>query len=138
MTELSERTMLSATEKGGLTMWKWKEKLETPPLWKFWKWKTGLQDKVQGKVQDIDTLANLYWKGPGQQIASVATLPNQKGFVVADFTGRSKIYPDRDEAIRRGCYALQKKFNEEKDHKNLTNQASMPYQKEARRVCGID
>jgi WD40 repeat protein len=134
MTELSERTMLSATEKGGLTMWKWKKKLETPPLWKFWRWKTGLQDKVQ----DIDTLANLYWKGPGQQIASVATLPNQKGFVVADFTGRSKIYPDRDEAIRRGCYALQKKFNEEKDHKNLTNQASKLYQKEARQVCGID
>jgi len=137
MTELSDGTMLSATENGGLTMWKWKETLDIPRLWKFWRWKTRLQGKEQDKVQDIDKLAIIYWKGPGQQIASVAVLPNQRGLVVADFTGRSKIYPDRDETIRRGCEALRQKFKEEEDHENLGNQARKPYQKEARRVCGI-
>jgi len=131
MTELSDRTMLSATENGGLTMWKWKEEMKTPPLWKFWIRKT----RLQSKVQDIDTLANLYWKGPGQQVASVATLPNQKGFVVADFTGRSKIYPNRDEAIRLGCLALKQKFEAEMDHKNPGNQARKPFEDEARLIC---
>jgi WD40 repeat protein len=131
MTELSDRTMLSATENGGLTMWKWEEKLDTPPLWKFWRWKTRLQDKVQ----DIDMLATIYWKGPGQQIASVAALPNQRGLVVADFTGRSKIYPDRDEAIKRGCEALRQKFEAEMDHENPGNQARKPFEIEARLIC---
>jgi WD40 repeat protein len=135
ITELSDRTMLSANENGGLTMWKWREKLETPPLWKFWRWKTRSQDNVQGKVQDIDKLPTIYWKGPGQQIASVAALPNQRGLVVADFTGRSKIYPDRDEAIKRGCEALRQKFKEEMDHENPGNQARKPFENEARLIC---
>ena len=135
ITELSDRTMLSANENGGLTMWKWREKLETPPLWKFWRWKTRSQDNVQGKVQDIDKLPTIYWKGPGQQIASVAALTNQRGLVVADFTGRSKIYPDRDEAIKRGCEALRQKFKEEMDHENTGNQSRKPFENEARLIC---
>jgi len=113
MTELSDRTMISATEKGGLTMWKWGQ----PPS------------------QTKEEIATIHWKDPGQQIASVAVLPKQRGLVVADFTGRSKIYPDRDEAIRLGCDALRQKFEAEKDHKNPGNQALKPYENEARIVC---
>jgi WD40 repeat protein len=116
MTELSDGTMMNATDDGGLVIWKWK-----------WKWNTLWPIK--------DEPAAIYWKGPGQQIASVANLPNQKGFVVADFTGRSKIYPDRETAIELGCNALLQKFMEEKNHENMGNQVRRPYENEARDVC---
>jgi hypothetical protein len=114
MTQLIDGTMLSATEKGGLTMWKWRGQ------------------SLSGTKEEI---ATIHWKDPGQRIASVAALPDQRGLVVADFTGRSKIYPDRDEAIRRGCDALRQKFEEEKDHENHANQARKSYENEARIVC---
>jgi hypothetical protein len=129
MTELSDGTMMNATDDGGLAIWKWK--------WK-WKWKNPLFTvfrKWNTLLPIKDEPAAIYWKGPGQQIASVATLPNQKGFVVADFTGRSKIYPDRETAIELGCNALLQKFKEEKDHENIGNQVRRPYQNEARDVC---
>jgi len=112
MTELSDGTMINATDDGGLVIWKWNTLLPIK-----------------------DEPAAIYWKGPGQQIASVANLPNQKGFVVADFTGRSKIYPDRETAIELGCKALLQKFMEEKDHENMGNLVRRPYENEARDVC---
>jgi hypothetical protein len=113
MTQLIDGTMLSATDKGGLTMWKW---------------------SGQSPSQPKEEIATIHWKDPGQRIASVAALPKQRGLVVADFTGRSKIYPDRNEAIRLGCEALRQKFKES-DQVNPGNQARKPFENEARNVC---
>jgi len=113
MTQLFDGTMLSATDKGGLTMWRW---------------------RGQAPSQTKEEIATIHWKDPGQQIASVAALPEQRGLVVADFTGRSKIYPDRNEAIRLGCEALRLKFKESYQV-NPGNQARKPFENEARNVC---
>ena len=117
--------MMNATDDGGFAIWQWQWK--TPLFAVFRKWNSLLPIK--------DEPAAIYWKGPGQQIASVANLPSQKGFVVADFTGRSKIYPDRETAIELGCKALLQKFMDEKDHENMGNQVRRPYENEARDVC---
>jgi hypothetical protein len=119
MTELDRGTMLIATNAGGINLWKW----DSPQIWKFWKWG---KPQAHGKVE-LDTI---YWKSPSQQIASIAALPNRQGLVVADSLGTYQFYPDRKDAIARGCKARQQTLKEESENLRLK-----PVESAARNAC---
>jgi WD40 repeat protein len=103
ITELHDRSMLTSTNKGGVSVWQW----------------------ARGN-KDRKNINQIHLKGVSA-ISSSAALANDQ-IVFSGFDGTVLTFPNKKEAIRRGCEAIKTKLMSKKE--NLSE-----YQQEAKKAC---